>query len=124
MVYGHHSDYYQAINISTQKTDSAPFIEFMLGVILETIEGSTDRLSPQVTPQVKSLLNLMSKESSPRNRDELQQLLGLKDRKSFRDRCLKPALEAGLIEMTIPNKPNSRLQQYRITRQGQSRPVI
>ncbi len=53
------------------------------------------------------------------NHDELQQALELKDRKSFRKRYVQPALEIGLIEMTIPNKPNSRLQQYRLTELGQ-----
>jgi len=46
-------------------------------------------------------------------RGEIQKALGLKDRKSFRDRYLKPALEMGLIEMIIPDKPTSRLQKYR-----------
>jgi ATP-dependent DNA helicase RecG len=31
---------------------------------------------------------------------------------------LKPALKAGFIEMTIPEKPNSRLQKYRLTKKG------
>ncbi|WP_350309920.1 Fic family protein [Pseudoalteromonas sp. SCSIO 43095] len=37
-------------------------------------------------------------------------LLGLKDRKHFRERYLKPAIDAGIIEMTIPEKPNSKMQ--------------
>jgi Fic family protein len=123
MVHEHQSAYYQAINLSTQKSDSAPFIEFMLGVILATIESGSDnsssQLTPQVTPQVKSLLSLMLNKPNGLNRDELQQALELKDRKSFRNRYLQPALEIGLIEMTIPNKPNSRLQQYRLTELGQ-----
>ena len=49
------------------------------------------------------------------SRDELQTVLGLQDRKSFAARYLKPALTAGLIEMTIPEKPNSRLQKYQLT---------
>ncbi|WP_323815204.1 Fic family protein [Cellvibrio sp. NN19] len=49
------------------------------------------------------------------SRDELQTALGLQDRKSFSERYLKPALNAGFIEMTIPEKPNSRLQKYRLT---------
>jgi hypothetical protein len=48
-------------------------------------------------------------------RPEIQQALGLRDRKSFRERYLKPALQAGLIEMTLPDKPNSRLQKYRLS---------
>ncbi|WP_336619060.1 Fic family protein [Pseudomonas sp. PS02302] len=37
------------------------------------------------------------------------------DRKSFRERYLRPALDAGLIAMTRPDKPNSRLQCYYLT---------
>ncbi|MBY7734828.1 hypothetical protein K6985_07235 [Francisella philomiragia] len=47
------------------------------------------------------------------SRQEIQDKLGLKDRKSFADRYLNPALEQGFIEMTIPHKPKSRLQKYR-----------
>lgn len=51
-------------------------------------------------------------------REALQAALGLSDRKSFRERYIKPALAEGLIEMTIPDKPNSRLQKYRLTEKG------
>jgi DNA-binding PadR family transcriptional regulator len=51
-------------------------------------------------------------------REALQSALGLADRKSFRERYLRPALDDGLIEMTIPDKPNSRLQKYRLTDKG------
>ena len=40
--------------------------------------------------------------------------LGLKHRPTFRKNCLQPALEAGLIERTLPDKPRSSLQQYRL----------
>ncbi|EIK44260.1 filamentation induced by cAMP protein Fic [Cellvibrio sp. BR] len=116
MVHEHQSEYYRAINLSTKKTDSAPFIEFMLQMIMNTIESSnsldTPQVAPQVTPQVKELLSALKGEMS---RDDLQTALGLQDRKSFSGRYLKPALNAGLIEMTIPEKPNSRLQKYRLT---------
>ena len=48
-------------------------------------------------------------------RDELQEMMELKDRENFRLNYLKPALEHGWIEMTIPHKPNSSLQRYQLT---------
>jgi hypothetical protein len=51
-------------------------------------------------------------------RETLQNLLRLQDRKSFRERYLGPALAGGLVEMTIPDKPTSRLQRYRLTETG------
>lgn len=49
---------------------------------------------------------------------EIRRHLGLKDRTHLRERYLDPALADGLIEPTIPDKPNSRLQQYRLTEKG------
>ncbi len=49
------------------------------------------------------------------NRQEVQEKLQLTDRENFRSKYLKPALEQRFIEMTIPDKPNSRLQKYRLT---------
>lgn len=86
----------------------------MLQMILSTINSPT----PQVTPQVIELLKALKDEMS---RDDLQAALGLQDQKSFRERYMKPALNAGLIEMTIPEKPNSRLQKYRLTGKGRKR---
>ena len=54
------------------------------------------------------------------NRDQLQEALRLSARKNFRLLYLLPSLEAGLIEYTIPEKPNSRLQRYRLTPKGRS----
>ena len=51
-------------------------------------------------------------------RAEIQESLQLKGLANFRDRYLTPALAERLIEMTIPDKPNSRLQKYRITEKG------
>jgi ATP-dependent DNA helicase RecG len=53
------------------------------------------------------------------NRKALQAALGLKDAEHFRKSYIQPALEAGLIEMTIPHKPRSKKQKYRLTEKGQ-----
>ena len=52
-------------------------------------------------------------------RQELQAALKLKDDEHFRKSYLLPALEAGHIEMTIPDKPRSSKQKYRLTAAGQ-----
>lgn len=85
-------------------------------MILNAVSSAIPQVGPQVTPQVKALIKAMSGEMS---RDELQTALALKDSKSFRELYLKPALEEGLVEMTIPDKPNSRNQKYRLTEMGQ-----
>lgn len=38
--------------------------------------------------------------------------LNLKSREGFRRNYLSPAMERNLVEMTIPDKPNSRNQRY------------
>jgi len=114
-VYAQQQAYYQALNESTLKTDSAPFIEFMLTAILKACVADTPQEAPQATPQVLNLLNNLKGEMS---REQLQQDLNLKDRKSFRERYLVPALSADLIAMTLPDKPNSSLQKYFLTPLG------
>jgi hypothetical protein len=52
------------------------------------------------------------------DRQTLQRAMGLKAAKNFRLVYLRPALGAGLIEMTIPGKPRSSKQRYRITPLG------
>lgn len=70
----------------------------------------------QVTGEVRQLLHALEK--SPLSRAKAQAALGLKGLANFRDRYLGPALEAGLVEMTIPEKPRSRKQKYRLTAEG------
>ena len=50
----------------------------------------------------------------------IQEVLQLKHEDHFRDNYLTPALEAGLVEMTIPGKPKSSRQRYRLTAKGQA----
>jgi ATP-dependent DNA helicase RecG len=42
--------------------------------------------------------------------------IGLKNRQNFMENYIAPALQSGLIEMSIPGKPNSRYQKYRVVR--------
>lgn len=64
------------------------------------------------------LLRALSEE---RSAPELLQALHLKDRKHLREALLRPALREGLVEMTLPDKPRSRGQRYRLTDAGKAR---
>lgn len=54
------------------------------------------------------------------SRKELQEILKLKNADHFRKAYLLPAIDAGLVEMTLPDKPKSRLQRYRLTENGRA----
>lgn len=58
---------------------------------------------------------------APKSISELMSEMSWKDRTKFRRRFLMPMVEQGLLEMTIPDKPNSRLQKYVITQLGKER---
>ncbi len=69
-------------------------------------------LSPD---QVKILRNCLKDNAI----GQLMQLVGRSNRTKFRDQVLKPLMEAGYLEMTIPDKPRSSKQKYRLTAKGQ-----
>ena len=49
---------------------------------------------------------------------DMLEFMGLRDRTKFRNKYVKPLLEEGITEMTIPDKPNSQNQKYRLTSKG------
>ncbi len=86
-------------------------------------ESGTDPVPTQYRPstgpvpdQVLRLLEILKEgEFSP---VEIRNFLNLSHRQTFRKNYLHPALEDGLIERTIPDKPTSRNQRYRLTEKG------
>ena len=85
-----------------------------------------DRVAEGITPQVTPQDRLLWAMEGEMTGQELRQVLALKDTKHFRKTYLQPALDAGLIEMTLPDKPHSRRQRYRLTPVGSTqrqRPV-
>lgn len=75
----------------------------------------TTTVATTVTATVRVLLDACRQESS---REGLQKALGFANKMHFIKQYLRPALDAGLLERTIPTKPNSRLQKYRLTQKG------
>lgn len=66
--------------------------------------------------QVVILRNCLSEKTI----SALMKVLGRSDRTKFRNQVLKPLMEAGWLEMTIPDKPTSSKQQYRLTAKGKN----
>lgn len=106
--------YYDAIATCNKQGTSTVFIEFMLDAILETIKRTIKQANKEAyttSPQVKKLLSVMEQEI-PYTTRELMELSNIKSRASFKQHYIDPALEAELIEMTVPDKPKSRNQRY------------
>jgi len=55
---------------------------------------------------------------SPKSTPELLQSLGYKNRTGNFKRAVSHLSEMGLLEMTIPTKPRSKKQKYRLTNKG------
>ena len=121
LIHASQGGYYEAIRDSSARGESTPFIAYMLATILEALRTPHDppqespQEEPQATPQVRRLLSVLDGEMS---RQEILLALGLRDRKSLRQRYLSPALELGYLEMIRPDAPNDRNQKYRLTQRG------
>ncbi len=131
LVAQHQQEYYKALGDSgSSGGDSTIFIEFMLNMIEKTLAeavstqeevgstlgdiehpASTQQESSKFSWQVKALLDALGSEEC--SAQDLRDRLELSDKNNFRDEYLNPALEAKLIERTIPEKPNSPRQKYR-----------
>ena len=106
--------YYRAIAACNAEGNSTKFIEFMLERIGEALDEvlKQSALSAGTTKYVAGLLSVMEYDTAYAASDLLERL-GLKSKETLRRHYLDPAIEADLVEMTIPDKPTSRNQRYR-----------
>ena len=77
--------------------------------------SASDHASDHASVQVKKLISILTREMG---RAELQELLSIKNRDYFRTDYLNPAIDQGYVDPTIPDKPNSQNQKYRLTAKG------
>lgn len=112
------AEYYKILAACDKAGNSTAFIEFLLSALVVALRDSpsTDQVTDQVSDQVAALLRALGTKTL--SALECMKRLKLSHRPTFRANYLNPALSAGLIEYTIPNKPQSRLQKYRLTVAG------
>lgn len=106
--------YYEAIASCHSAGNADAFIVFMLDKISLTLDRALEQASskdPYLTAEVQRLLAVMEYDV-PYTAAQLMAKLSLKSRDNFRKLYLLPALERGLIAMSVPEKPTSRKQAY------------
>jgi Fic family protein len=113
------TEYYRVLGFCDREGNSTAFIEFLLDALLATLREVPDQKfqgtkSAPSRHQVQ-ILRLCRREKPV---TELMRAAQRSDRTKFRQQLLHPLLAAGLLEMTVPDKPTSRLQKYRITPLG------
>ena len=107
-------EYYKVIQNCNNNGNSTEFIEFMLKMTDEVLDGLIDGVNTEanhISVYVKKLLNIMES-GIHYTTIELMELLDMKSRNSFRENYLNPAIEAGIIKMKFPDNPTSKNQTY------------
>ncbi len=77
-----------------------------------------DLVTDQVSPLSDQQRRVMAACDTPRSLAELMALAGLTHRSFFRNRHLKPLLDANIVRMTNPDNPNAANQRYVLTESG------
>ena len=95
------------------RQEGGQFIQTLGRPDLSTAPEVTPEVTPEVLQELSPAQRLVRVLEGEMTRQQLQDALGLKDDEHFRRAYLQPALDAGLIEMTIPGKPRSSKQKYR-----------
>nr|WP_232922966.1 ATP-binding protein [Pseudomonas syringae] len=103
------------IRQACEENGLAPPVWYSEGSSGVTLTFFTPEATPEVAPEVEKLIVLVNGDIK---RIELQHHLKLADAEHFRKHYLLPALEQGVLAMTIPEKPTSSNQRYRLTSQG------
>lgn len=103
------------IRQACEENGLAPPVWYSEGNSGVTLTFLTPEVAPEATPEVEKLIMLVNGDIK---RIELQHQLKLADAEHFRKHYLSPALEQGVLAMTIPEKPTSSNQRYRLTSLG------
>ena len=113
-IHKYQEEYYNVIAKSHINGNSNEFIEFMLKMINETLDEVSNTVLDIVdntTININKLLDVMEI-NKPMTSKELMDKLNIKTKETLRSGYLDPAINAGYIKLTIPDKPTSKNQMY------------
>ncbi len=106
--------YYNSIAYCHTNGNSNEFIEFMLKMfdeVLDEIMNSSSQVLIQNNIYLIKLLDIMGSDI-PMTASQIMRKLNIKSKETFRANYLDPAINEGLVKMTIPDKPTSKNQMY------------
>jgi Fic family protein len=130
VVFEKRPQYYEALHNAQKDNDSGTFIEFALSAILTTVEAQTKQQEKHKDEHIEKhkvkqfsdtmIATLNALKTKSLSRRELFDAIGMKNDFRAYKRNVEPLIMDGLIEMTAPDKPSSKLQKYRLTDKGRS----
>jgi len=98
---------------------------FLVEFPIHPVFAEALKATPEVTPEVRAMsglsrdqVEILDKVKEDQGITDLMAVIGRKNRTKFRDQVLRPLINNGLVEMTIPDKPRSSKQKYRLTTAG------
>jgi Fic family protein len=118
------AEYYRVLAVCDKAGNSTAFIQFILDALLVSLRevvgktSSGEQVDEQVSEQVAQMLRACAR--SPKSKAELLEAAGLANAYLNYKRHIFPLIESGVLELTLPEKLNSRLQKYRLTPKGKS----
>jgi len=110
-----------------QEQAGSVYVTFLPALLPDKAEAAW-KLGPKSVPSLSQVcpksvpsdifIPLLEIASNPVSIEALMKVAGQTNRTRFRKTILRPLLDAGLIEMTIPDKPRSSKQKYRLTEEA------
>ena len=85
----------------------------MIDQALDEVILQVNKTNESMSEYVKRMLEVMEYDVPfPYTANAIMEALHLKSKETFRKNYIKPAIELGLVKMTLPEKPNSKNQRY------------
>ena len=98
----------------TFKVDKITAFEVLLRPTLSlNLVTDKEKVTKSVTKITEKVNDIIAFCSVPRSMTEIMDHIGMKHRYNVKHRYIDPLIESGFLEMTIPDKPNSRSQKYK-----------